>query len=100
MCSSDLDNINGLKLPIISGTIHRDEEGKIAASVRVASAIPMMKELRAALGDDEWHLFFSVDEYISHEVTHPTVFRNFSDRTVQPGTQIHLPGLARISHTM
>jgi len=87
-----MSDINGLKLPITGGFVDRDEEGKIIARVHLASPIPMMQELRRALGEDDGFEFFSADAYVSTNIEAPTILKNFVERTMPPGTPIRLLG--------
>ncbi len=57
----------------------------------------MMKELREALGDDESHEFFTADEYVSTNGDSPTILKNFTDKTMSPGTPIRLLGQPRMA---
>jgi hypothetical protein len=82
--------IEGLSLPITGDSVGRTSDGKIHASVKVASAFAMMQGL-SALGLDEYD-FFSASEYVSSDVDQPTIFQNFIEHSIPLGAPLGLPG--------
>lgn len=88
--------VDGLSLPVTGGTVERDEEGKIKARVRVASAMPIARELQEALRGDDSYDFFSVSEFVSTDPENPTLFSNFIESTVPAGTPVNIPGMGKV----
>lgn len=80
--------VSGLTLPITGGFVERTDDGRIHAHVDVASAAAMVKGV-SRLDDYD---FFSASEFISSDLTSPTIFQNHVDVTTPKGTLISLPG--------
>lgn len=84
--------IEGLHLPITSGSVFRSEDGLLTARVAVAKAFPLMRELNELLGHDEY-VFQSTDEFFSSNRDSPTILQNFLEASAPKGTPIRLPGI-------
>jgi len=87
--------IDGLKLPITGGRVFRSADGLLNASVSVAQAFPLMRELHQLIGHDEY-AFRSTDEYFSADPEKPTILQNFIDEIAPKGTPMTIPGLGRM----
>lgn len=85
-------SINGLRLPVVGGSVNRTTEDKrIAGRIEVSKAAPML-----FIGDHELsdaYNFFSASEFISDDPEHPTIFQNLFTHILPAGKQVNFPGL-------
>jgi hypothetical protein len=88
--SNMMASLVGLELPVTSGEVSRDPDGRIHARVSVASVSPLT---RPALGPGDHYDFYSSSRYISTDERKPTIFQNFFDTIVAEGTPVSIPGM-------
>lgn len=86
------DVIEGLRLPIVSGSVQRIDDGRIHARVEVAHAAPLLRSITSSIGISDGYDFYSADEYISIDPEKPTIFQNLYEHRTAPGKVASLPG--------
>jgi hypothetical protein len=88
-------SVNGLRLPVVGGSVSRTEDGRIVGRVEVSKPAPIL-----FVGDGESsdaYDFYSASEYISDEPQHPTIFQNLVTQVTAAGRQINFPGLGKFA---
>lgn len=96
MLGVEMDQINGLTLPITEGRVYRDDDGNLVAKLEMAKAMPMAGELSELLSPTDGYIFTSRDEYVSTDRQNPTIFQNLLQSDAPPGTRMKIPGLGEM----
>jgi hypothetical protein len=85
-------SLDGLELPVAGGEVSRDADGRIHASVSIASVAPLMRSF-GSIGQGEHYNFYSSSDYISVDEEHPTIFQNFLSNSIAQGTPASFVGM-------
>lgn len=88
-------SINGLRLPVVGGSVSRTDGGLIEGRVEVSKPAPILSVGEGEASDA--YSFFSASEYISDEPQHPTIFQNLTTLVTPAGRQVNFPGLGRFA---
>jgi hypothetical protein len=88
-------SVNGLRLPVVGGSVSRTEDGRIVGRVEVSKPAPIL--FIGEGGASDAYNFFSASEYISDEPQHPTIFQNLTTLVTPAGRQVNFPGLGRFA---
>lgn len=86
-------SVNGLRLPVVGGSVSRTEDGRIVGRVEISKPAPILFVGEGGAADA--YDFFSASEYISDEPQHPTIFQNLITQVTPAGRQINFPGVGR-----
>jgi len=86
-------SLNGLKLPVIGGYVHRTDDNRIFGRVELANAAALFLMDADIFNTSE---FISAAKYISHDPEHPTIFQGIKSVTVPAGFEINIPGTGKV----
>jgi len=86
--------IDGLRLPVLGGSVYRTEDKRILGHIEISKPAPLITIGEHELSDA--FDFFSASEFISDDPEHPTIFQNLVSKVQPAGKQINIPGLGRV----
>lgn len=89
----DMTQINGLEVPVTSGSVERADNGRMHAAVKTANTVTLFGEFGKLFDRQNGYDFYSSDQYLSTDRTAPTIFQNFAETNAPAGTKISIPGM-------
>jgi len=85
----DANALEGSIASVTSGSIFRDQDGRLSLEVGYRSPMQQLTKLIEAAGLDRYQ-FSSTEEFLSDDEATPTIFQNFTSGSAAPGLQFQV----------